>query len=104
NSQSIFVAPASCRLSRGHLGLGGEGGTPSRQPPGRRRYKDLPFTIPRTTTSLSCCSVSSLRSLPLESSRKGLRAADLQRPSRSPPPEPCPSQSRPHARSPKSHR
>ena len=25
---SIFVAPASCRLSRGHLALGGEGGMP----------------------------------------------------------------------------
>ena len=36
---SIFVAPASCRLSRGHLALGGEGGTPSRQPPRRRRYE-----------------------------------------------------------------
>src|ERR1700724_696604 len=35
-----FVAPASCRLSRGHLALAGEGGTPSRQPPRRRRYKE----------------------------------------------------------------
>ncbi len=27
-----------CRLSRGHLALASEGGTPSRQPPRRRRY------------------------------------------------------------------
>src|ERR1039458_4966218 len=45
-STSILVAPASfdfaqdkpCRLSRGHLALAGGGGTPPRQPPGRRRY------------------------------------------------------------------
>ena len=36
-----IVAPASCRLSRRHLALAGGGGTPPRQPPGRRRYQDL---------------------------------------------------------------
>jgi len=30
-----------CRLSRGRLALGGAGGTPPRQPPGRRRYPGL---------------------------------------------------------------
>jgi uroporphyrin-III C-methyltransferase len=37
----LFVAPASCRLSRGHPALAGGGGTPPRQPPGRRRYQDV---------------------------------------------------------------
>ena len=32
------VAPASRRLSRGHPALASGGGTPPRQPPGRRRY------------------------------------------------------------------
>jgi uroporphyrin-III C-methyltransferase len=36
-----FVAPASCRLSRGHPALAGSGRTPPRQPPERRRYKDI---------------------------------------------------------------
>ena len=34
------VAPASRRLSRGHPALAGGGGTPPRQPPGRRRYRE----------------------------------------------------------------
>src|ERR1700674_3626553 len=37
-SVAILVAPASCRLSRGHLALAGGGGTPPPQTPGRRRY------------------------------------------------------------------
>jgi hypothetical protein len=37
---SLFVAPASCRLSRGRLALAAAGGTPAGQPPGRRRYKN----------------------------------------------------------------
>ena len=38
-----FVAPAACRLSLGHLARACGGGTPPRQPPGRRRYKKLEF-------------------------------------------------------------
>jgi hypothetical protein len=37
-SAEILVAPASGRLSRGHLALACGGETPPRQPPGRRRY------------------------------------------------------------------
>src|SRR6202030_4100349 len=36
----ILVAPAACRLSRRHLAVAGESGTPPRQPLGRRRYQD----------------------------------------------------------------
>jgi len=37
----ILVAPASCRLSRGHPALAGGGETPTRQPPGRRRCQSV---------------------------------------------------------------
>jgi hypothetical protein len=36
-----LAAPASRRLSRGHLALAGADETPTRQPPGRRRYTEL---------------------------------------------------------------
>ena len=42
-SVDIFVAPAPSQLSRGHPALASGGGTPPRQPPGRRRYKDVAF-------------------------------------------------------------
>ena len=41
-ARALFrVAPAPCRLSRGHPALAGAGGTPPRQPPRRRRYGSL---------------------------------------------------------------
>src|SRR5579862_3820379 len=56
----FLVAPASCRLSRGHLARAGGGETPPRQPLGRRRYRTAgAFVLAFSTLTLAGCSGSS---------------------------------------------
>jgi hypothetical protein len=56
----LLVAPASCRLSRGHLARAVGGETPPRQPPGRRRYRTaIVLFLVLSMLALAGCSASS---------------------------------------------